>query len=77
MSDEYPEGTRFGRDMLSMTESETDEMCDRTEDRAEDRLFGREVWAHELMLMTTLTMANPLVHIAAVMVSVLSELIGT
>lgn len=52
MNDEYPEGARFAWDMISMTEAETNEMCDHVDAgdddaaeaviaRAEDRLFGR------------------------------------
>lgn len=50
MADEYPEGARFGWDMIRMTQAETDEMCDAVEagddrgaeaviERAEARLF--------------------------------------
>lgn len=48
--DEYPEGARFGWDLLEMTTAEIDEMCDRLNEgdeegaeaviaRAEARLF--------------------------------------
>lgn len=50
---EYPEGARFGWDLLSTTEAETNEMCDRIDvgdddgaeaviNRAEARLFHED-----------------------------------